>query len=91
MITGAFAVETWATMRDLLVAVAGSTEALAAKPIAVFDVCPSPPLLWSEITCQNMIDCARTASQLSWSPCRLAGATGPATLVGRWCSTPPSV
>jgi len=42
-ITGAFAVETWAIMKDLLVAVVGSEEALAAKPIAVFDVCPSAP------------------------------------------------
>ena len=42
VITGAFAVETWAIMKDLLVAVLGSDEALAAKPIAVFDVCPPP-------------------------------------------------
>ena len=82
VITGAFAVETWATMKDLLVAVAGSEEALAAKPIAVFDVCPSPPLLWSEITCQNMIDCARAGIPAELVSMPLAGATGPATLVG---------
>ena len=40
-------------------AVAGSEEAMAAKPRAVFDVCPSPPLLWSEITCENLMDCAQ--------------------------------
>ncbi|MDY7042202.1 MAG: trimethylamine methyltransferase family protein, partial [Chloroflexota bacterium] len=50
VVTGAFAVETWAIMKDMLAAVAGSQEALAEKPIAVFDACPSPPLLWSEIT-----------------------------------------
>ncbi len=82
VVTGAFAVETWSIMKDLLVAVAGSEEALAAKPIAVFDVCPSPPLLWSDITCQNMIDCARAGIPAELVSMPLAGATGPATLVG---------
>jgi len=81
-VTGAFAVETWSVMHDLLVAVAGSAEALADKPLAVFDVCPSPPLLWSEITCQNLIDCARTSVPAELVSMPLAGATGPATLVG---------
>ncbi len=82
VVTGAFAVETWAVMKDLLVAVVGSEEALAEKPIAVFDVCPSPPLLWSEITCQNMIDCARYGVPAQLVSMPLAGATGPATLAG---------
>jgi trimethylamine--corrinoid protein Co-methyltransferase len=82
IVTGAFAVETWSTMKDLLAAVAGSEEALAEKPRAVFDVCPSPPLLWSEITCENLIDCAqyRVPAELVSMP--LAGATAPATLLG---------
>jgi trimethylamine--corrinoid protein Co-methyltransferase len=82
VITGAFAVETWSIMKDLLVAVVGSEQVLAAKPIAVFDVCPSPPLLWSEITCQNMIDCAHAGIPAELVSMPLAGATGPATLVG---------
>ena len=82
VITGAFAVETWSIMKELLVAVAGSEEALVAKPLAVFDVCPSPPLHWSEITCQNMIDCARAGIPAQLVSMPLAGATGPATLVG---------
>ncbi len=82
VVTGAFAVETWGMMKDMLVAMAGSEKALAEKPIAVFDVCPSPPLLWSEITCENLMDCAqyRVPAQLVSMP--LAGATGPATLLG---------
>ena len=82
VVTGAFAVETWGVMKDLLVAVAGSERALAEKPTAVFDVCPSPPLLWSEITCENLMDCAqyRMPAQLVSMP--LTGATGPATLLG---------
>jgi len=82
VVTGAFAVETWGTMKDLLVAVVGSEEALAEQPTAVFDACPSPPLLWSEITCENLMDCAqyRVPAELVSMP--LAGATGPATLLG---------
>jgi trimethylamine--corrinoid protein Co-methyltransferase len=82
VVTGAFAVETWSVMHDLLIAVAGSAEALAKKPLAVFDVCPSPPLLWSEITCQNLMDCARAGVPAELVSMPLAGATGPATLVG---------
>ena len=82
VVTGAFAVETWSVMHDLLVAVAGSAEALAEKPLAVFDVCPSPPLLWSEITCRNLIDCAHAGVPAELVSMPLAGATGPATLVG---------
>ena len=82
VVTGAFAVDTWAVMKDLLVAVVGGEEALAEKPTAVFDVCPSPPLLWSEITCENLMDCAqyRLPAELVSMP--LTGATGPATLLG---------
>jgi trimethylamine--corrinoid protein Co-methyltransferase len=82
IVTGAFRKDTWWTMKDMLVTTAGSEEALAARPIAVFDVCPSPPLLWSDLTCQNMIDCARYGipSQLVSMP--LAGATAMVTLAG---------
>ncbi|MBN1220651.1 MAG: trimethylamine methyltransferase family protein [Anaerolineae bacterium] len=82
IVTGAFAIKTWSVMKDLLVAVAGSEEALAEKPRAVFDVCPSPPLLWSDITCENLMDCAqyRVPAELVSMP--LTGATAPATLLG---------
>jgi trimethylamine--corrinoid protein Co-methyltransferase len=82
VVTGAFAVATWHVMKDLLVAVAGSEEALAERPIAVFDVCPSPPLLWSEITCENLVDCARYRIPAQLVSMPLAGATSPATLLG---------
>ncbi|HIQ05462.1 MAG TPA: hypothetical protein EYH31_07160 [Anaerolineae bacterium] len=82
IVTGAFAVETWATMHEMLATVAGGSEALAEKPRAVFDVCPSPPLLWSEITCANLIDCARAGVPAELVSMPLAGATGPATLIG---------
>lgn len=82
VVTGAFAADTWHVMKDLLAAVAGSEESLAERPIAVFDVCPSPPLLWSEITCENLMDCARYRVPAELVSMPLTGATGPATLLG---------
>ncbi len=82
IVTGAFAVDTWGVMKDLLMAVVGSEKALAEKPRAVFDVCPSPPLLWSEITCENLMDCARYRLPAELVSMPLTGATGPATLLG---------
>jgi trimethylamine--corrinoid protein Co-methyltransferase len=82
IVTGAFKKETWWTMKDMLVAVVGSEKYLEEKPVAVFDVCPSPPLKWSDITCQNLIDCAKfnIPAQLISMP--LAGANAPVTLAG---------
>lgn len=80
IITGAFGIETWWTMLEMLVTVAGSEAALAEKPLAVFDVCPSPPLLWSDLTSQNLIDCARKDVPAELISMPLAGATSPITL-----------
>jgi trimethylamine--corrinoid protein Co-methyltransferase len=80
IVTGAFRKDTWWVMKEMLSAVAGGDVALAAKPIAVFDVCPSPPLLWSDLTCQNLIDCARAGIPAELVSMPLAGATAPVTL-----------
>jgi trimethylamine--corrinoid protein Co-methyltransferase len=80
IVTGAFRTDTWWTMKEMLAAAAGGDAALAARPIAIFDVCPSPPLLWSNLTCQNMIDCARTGIPSELVSMPLAGATAPVTL-----------
>jgi len=82
IITGAFAKETWWTMKDMLVAVVGSEKDLAEKPVAVFDACPSPPLKWSDITCQNLIDCAKYSIPAQLISMPIAGATSPVTLAG---------
>jgi trimethylamine--corrinoid protein Co-methyltransferase len=82
VITGAFTSRTTQVMIDLVAADCGGREALRAKPRAVFDVCPSPPLNWSEFGGQNLVDLAR-----AWVPAQmvsmpLAGATAPVTLAG---------
>jgi trimethylamine---corrinoid protein Co-methyltransferase len=80
IITGAFRKDTWWVMKDMLSVVSGGAAALAEKPIAVFDVCPSPPLHWSDLTCQNLIDCARNSIPSEIVSMPLAGATAPVTL-----------
>lgn len=80
IVTGAFRKDTWWTMKEMLVAAAGGERSLATRPIAVFDVCPSPPLLWSDLTCQNLIDAARSGIPAQLVSMPLAGATAPVTL-----------
>jgi trimethylamine--corrinoid protein Co-methyltransferase len=82
IITGAFEKETWWTMKDMLVAVVGSEKDLAEKPVAVFDACPSPPLKWSDITCQNLIDCAKYNIPAELISMPIAGATSVVTIAG---------
>jgi trimethylamine--corrinoid protein Co-methyltransferase len=47
IVTGSFSAHTTQVMIDLLAIDCGGRGALKAKPRAVFDVCPSPPLNWS--------------------------------------------
>jgi trimethylamine---corrinoid protein Co-methyltransferase len=80
IITGAFSVHGVTDMRDMLAAVVGGEEALRKKPLAVFDVCSSAPLKWSEISCHNLIDCARFGLPIETISVPMPGATAPATL-----------
>jgi len=82
IITGAFEKDTWWTMKDLLVVAVGGKKELKERPVAVFDACPSPPLKWSDITCQNLIDCAKNNIPAQLISMPLAGATSPVTLAG---------
>ncbi len=82
IITGAFAIPTLQVMVDMLAIFAGGRAALAEKPMAVFDVCPSPPLIWSNFGAQNLIDLAQAGVPAQMVSMPLAGATAPVTLVG---------
>ena len=55
VVTGTFRVEGFKPMHDMLVAIRGCEDALAEKPLAIFDACPSPPLKWSNLTAQSLI------------------------------------
>jgi trimethylamine---corrinoid protein Co-methyltransferase len=80
VITGTFAKDAFAVMRDMLVAVRGGAAALREMPLAIFDCCPSPPLKWSDLTCQALVDCARAGIPAELVSMPLAGATAPVSL-----------
>ncbi|RME38102.1 MAG: hypothetical protein D6793_03290, partial [Thermoflexia bacterium] len=82
VVTGAFSVQTAHYMFEMLAIFAGGREELAQKPLAVFDVCPSPPLIWSEFGARNLIDLARARVPAQMVSMPLAGATAPVTLLG---------
>ena len=69
-------------MLDVLVAVRGSKENLAEKPLAIFDACPSPALKWSNLTTQSLIDSARAGIPSELISMGMTGATSPVTISG---------
>ena len=69
-------------MIDMLAIFAGGRDALAEKPQAVFDVCPSPPLIWSKFGAGNLIELARAGVPAEMVSMPLAGAAAPVTLLG---------
>ncbi len=82
VITGAFTPRGSAVMMEILALDAGGRAALAEKPRAVFDVCPSPPLTWSEFACRNVMDLARAHVPAELISMPLAGVASPVTLIG---------
>jgi trimethylamine--corrinoid protein Co-methyltransferase len=82
VVTGAFSVRTTQQMFDMLAIFSGGREALKKKPRAVFDVCPTPPLVWSQFGAQNLIDLARAGVPAEMVSMPLAGAGAPVTLLG---------
>lgn len=82
VVTGAFTIESFSVMRDMQVAVRGSAEALRARPLTVFSCCPTSPLKWSDVTSQNLVDCARAGIPAELVSMPLSGFMAPVTLVG---------
>lgn len=82
VVTGTFRVEGFKPMHEMLVAVRGSEQNLREKPLAIFDACPSPPLKWSNLTTQSLIDCARADIPSELISMGLTGATSPVTIAG---------
>jgi trimethylamine--corrinoid protein Co-methyltransferase len=82
VVTGAFSGPSLRTMLALLALESGGEAALHAKPRAIFDVCPSPPLNWSEFASENIMELARAGVPAEIVAMPLAGAAAPVTLVG---------
>jgi len=82
VVTGAFTIEAFEIMKDLQLAVRGSGQALRAKPLAIFSCCPTAPIKWSDVTSQNLVDCARWSIPVELISMPLSGFMAPVTLVG---------
>lgn len=82
VVTGAFTVEGFGIMKDLQLAVRGSAEALREKPLTVFSCCPTAPVKWSDVTSQNLVDCAHWSIPVEFISMPLSGFMAPVTLVG---------
>ncbi|RLF14253.1 MAG: hypothetical protein DRJ66_06390 [Thermoprotei archaeon] len=78
IVTGAFTEDGIPAMVRILDAVCD----IEKKPIAIFDVCPSPPLKWSKITLKNLVDCAKIGVPAEIIPMPQIGATAPVTIAG---------
>jgi trimethylamine--corrinoid protein Co-methyltransferase len=82
IVTGAFTNVTVHHMIDMLAIFAGGLDKLREKPRAIFDVCPSPPLIWSNFGAGNLIALARAGVPAEIVSMPLAGAAAPVTLLG---------
>jgi trimethylamine--corrinoid protein Co-methyltransferase len=82
VITGTFTLDGTLAMKGMLSLAVGGDKKLAERPTAVFDICPSPPLLFSEITAESLIDCAKHSIPVELISMPLMGATGPVTIAG---------
>jgi trimethylamine--corrinoid protein Co-methyltransferase len=82
VVTGAFTVEGFEIMKDLQAAVRGNEQALRAQPLTIFSCCPTAPLKWSDVTSQNLVDCARWSIPVELISMPLSGLVAPVTLVG---------
>jgi len=82
VVTGAFTIEAFAIMKDLQLAIRGTEKELAAKPLTIFSCCPTSPLKWSDVTSQNVSDCADYSIPVEFIAMPLSGFVAPVTLVG---------
>ncbi len=82
VVTGAFTIEAFEIMKDLQLAVRGTAESLRAKPLTIFSCCPTAPIKWSDVTSQNLVDCARWSIPVELISMPLTGFMAPVTLVG---------
>jgi trimethylamine--corrinoid protein Co-methyltransferase len=82
IVTGAFSIKTLDVMIKMLAIFSGGRKELSEKPQAVFDVCPSPPLIWSEFGSENLIWLARAGVPAEMVSMPLTGVAAPVTLFG---------
>ncbi len=82
IVTGAFTINGFTVIKDLLLAIRGNEKELKRKPLAILSCCPTSPLKWSNVTSQNVIDCAKYSIPVEFISMPMAGFIAPVSLVG---------
>ena len=82
IVTGAFSKDGLLTMKRILEIVSGGSENLAKEPKAIFDCCPTSPLIWGDVSTQNLIDCATAGIPAEIVSAPQMGATSTVTIAG---------
>lgn len=83
VITGTFREDSFVVMKRMLTTVRQGEDDLAARPIAIFDCCPTPPLGWSRLSCRTLVEGARAGIPIQIVSMPMAGATAPVTITER--------
>jgi len=79
VVTGAFDSDGVRLMNGLLESVGQETK---KAPMAIFDCCPTAPLMWGNTPTQNLLDCADLGIPAEVITMPELGATAPATIAG---------
>jgi len=79
---GAFSIDGPIDMKDMLVKAVGSEEELVKRPRWAGNCCPSPPLKWSEVIAQNLIDYARFGIPICFISMPQLGVSAPMSIAG---------
>jgi len=82
VVTGTFSAASFKVMYEMQKAVRGSGVRLREKPLTIFTCCPTSPLRWGDMACQNLLDCGRSGIPVELVPVPLSGFISPVTLVG---------
>jgi trimethylamine--corrinoid protein Co-methyltransferase len=79
--TGAFTLEGIPDAVKIMASILGEDN-VSKKPIMMFAACPSSPLMWSDLTTQNLMDCAKYRVPVHIVSAPQTSATSPATIAG---------
>jgi len=82
VVSGAFTATGVPRMAELLGAFRHDAADLAARPQAIFTVCPGTPLRWGADSMTNLIDCAGRGIPVELVPVLLLGMIAPVTTLG---------
>ncbi|MGB9438243.1 MAG: trimethylamine methyltransferase family protein, partial [Desulfobacterales bacterium] len=79
---GAFSIDGLLAEIELLSVLAGGKEEMKKRPRVFMAANPSAPLMWTQTSAGNLIDCAKNDIPLMIIPIPLSGGTTPVTLAG---------